>query len=175
MRIPDLFGRFGAGFPRIGDWLCRVRSTLSFMFLPQTLCPLRFHLALVFSHFPGCPHALSCDRVLGRGLRTFLSNKALKIDNIFDPRTRSSQTVLVKLWVTVGARWCPIAMATFREVQLNAIEKKLLTKHAEDLYRSTNCKLVIGGKVWPVLKPVFLCSFQGRGRVPPVQASLPEP
>lgn len=32
-------------------------------------------------------------------------------------------------------------MATFQAVQLNAIEKKLLVKQAEDLYKLTNCEL----------------------------------
>lgn len=32
-------------------------------------------------------------------------------------------------------------MATFRDVQLNAIDKKILTKQAEDLYKATNCEL----------------------------------
>lgn len=39
--------------------------------------------------------------------------------------------------VTVG---CLAVMAGFRDIQLNAIEKKMLMKQAEDLYRSTNCK-----------------------------------
>ncbi len=31
-------------------------------------------------------------------------------------------------------------MAVFLDIQLNAIEKKVLMKQAEDLYRSTNCE-----------------------------------
>jgi hypothetical protein len=31
-------------------------------------------------------------------------------------------------------------MAIFQDLQLNAIEKKLLAKQADDLFRASNCK-----------------------------------
>ena len=37
------------------------------------------------------------------------------------------------------------AMATFYDIQLNAIEKKGLAKHSEELFRNTNCEWVCGG------------------------------
>lgn len=62
-------------------------------------------------------------------------------------------------------------MAAFKDIQLNAIEKKTLVKQADELYRSTNCEssALIGKACNQFSIP---SSFQGRGGEIAIQVSL---
>lgn len=71
---------------------------------------------------------------------------------------------------------CARNMAAFKDIQLNAIEKKTLMKQADDLYRSTNCECLsaLGDPRTMYQTVPITYSLQRRGGEIAIQVSLPQ-